>query len=44
MGQIAPHSALKKLPPKREKVETIKILRQANSASTSLAEIGRAHV
>ena len=39
MGQIAPHSALKKLPPKREKVETIKILRQANSASTSLAEL-----
>lgn len=39
MGQFAPHSSLKKLPPKREKVETIKILRQVNKASTSLAEL-----
>lgn len=39
MGQFAPHHTLEKLPPKREKVETIEILRQANKASTALAEL-----
>lgn len=39
MGQNAPYSALEKLPPKRESVETIAILRQANKATAALAEL-----
>ena len=39
MGQKAPHSILEKLPPKRERVETIAILRQANKATAALAEL-----
>jgi len=36
---MTPDSKLEKLPPKTEKVETIKILRQANRAATALAEL-----
>ena len=39
MGQIAPYSLLALLPPVREKIETIKILRQVNNAATALAEL-----
>lgn len=39
MGQNAPYSALEILPPKRESVETIAILRQANKAAAALAEL-----
>jgi len=39
MGQIAPYSQLAILPPIREKIETIRILRQANKAATALAEL-----
>lgn len=39
MGQNAPHSILAKLPPEREKVETIEILRQTNKATAALAEL-----
>jgi Fic family protein len=39
MGQNAPHSKLDKLPPLREKVETIEILRQTNKSSAALAEL-----
>jgi len=39
MGQNAPHYNLDKLPPLQEKVETIKILRQANSSTAALAEL-----
>lgn len=39
MGQNAPYSALEKLPPKPESVETITILRQANKATAALAEL-----
>ncbi len=39
MGQFAPQHTLKKLPPRREKVETIEILRGVNKASTALAEL-----
>jgi Fic family protein len=39
MRQNAPYSALEKLPPKRESVETIAILRQANKATAALAEL-----
>lgn len=39
MGQFAPQHTLKKLPPRREKVETIEILREVNKASTALAEL-----
>jgi len=38
MGQTAPYK-LSKLPPNREKVETIKILRQANKSSLAIAEL-----
>lgn len=38
MGQFASHK-LEKLPPKKEKVETIAILRQATKASAALAEL-----
>ena len=39
MGQMTPDSKLEKLPPKTEKVETIKILRQTTKAATALAEL-----
>ena len=39
MGQKAPYQILKKLPPEREKVETIKILRAFNRATAALAEL-----
>jgi len=39
MGQSAPHSVLDKLPPPRENVETIKILRQTSKSSAALAEL-----
>jgi Fic family protein len=39
MGQIAPHVKLDKLPPLREKVETIGILRQTNRSTAALAEL-----
>ena len=39
MGQNAPHYQLEKLPPLREKVETIEILRQTNKSSAALAEL-----
>ncbi|MBA4409774.1 MAG: Fic family protein [Bacteroidota bacterium] len=39
MGQNAPYPALEKLPPKRESIETISILRQANKATAALAEL-----
>lgn len=38
MGQNTPYY-LEKLPPKREQVETIKILRQTNKATAALAEL-----
>jgi cell filamentation protein, protein adenylyltransferase len=39
MGQNAPHYRLEKLPPLREKVETIGILRQTNKSTAALAEL-----
>ena len=39
MGQNAPHNRLAKLPPLREKVETIDILRQTNKSTAALAEL-----
>jgi len=39
MGQDTPYRILEKLPPKREKVESIKILRIANKATAALAEL-----
>lgn len=39
MGQKAPHFRLDKLPPLREKVENIEILRQTNKATAALAEL-----
>ncbi len=39
MGQNAPHYQLEKLPPLREKVETIDILRQTNKSTAALAEL-----
>lgn len=39
MGQNAPHYKLDNLPPLREKVETIKILRQTNKSTAALAEL-----
>jgi len=39
MGQNAPHNRLEKLPPPREKVETIEILRQVNKSAAALAEL-----
>ncbi len=38
VGQKAPYK-LSKLPPKREQVETLAILRQTNKAATALAEL-----
>jgi len=39
MGQNTPFNHLDKLPPKREQIETIAILRQTNKAATALAEL-----
>ena len=39
MGQNTPHYQLEKLPPLREKVETIEILRQTNRSTAALAEL-----
>ncbi|MGF1587107.1 MAG: Fic family protein [Bacteroidales bacterium] len=39
MGQNAPHFKLELLPPPREKVETIEILRQTNKSIAALAEL-----
>lgn len=39
MGQNAPHFNLELLPPPREKVETIEILRQTNKSTAALAEL-----
>ncbi len=39
MGQSTPHDKLSKLPPLREKVETIEILRQANKSIAVIAEL-----
>ncbi len=39
MGQDTPFYHLEKLPPKREQVETIAVLRQTNRAATALAEL-----
>src|SRR5690554_3869168 len=39
MGQNVPHYHLEKLPPLREKVETIKILRQTNKSTAALSEL-----
>ena len=39
MGQNAPHYKLDKLPPLREKVETVNILRQTNKSTAALAEL-----
>lgn len=39
MRQNAPYNNLNKLPPKKEKVETIKTLKQTNKAATALAEL-----
>jgi len=39
MGQNAPYNKLEKLPPLREKVETIEILRQTNKSTAALAEL-----
>ncbi len=39
MGQNAPHYKLEKLPPLREKVENIEILRQTNKSTAALAEL-----
>ncbi len=39
MGQEAPFRILEKLPPQREKIETLKILREANKATAALAEL-----
>ncbi|WP_421921174.1 Fic family protein [Marinifilum sp.] len=39
MGQNAPYIKLEKLPPLRDKVETIEILRQTNKATAALAEL-----
>ena len=39
MGQKAPYRILAKLPPDRDKIETIKVLREANKAAAALAEL-----
>ena len=39
MRQNAPYSTLERLPPQRESIETIVILRQANKAAAALAEL-----
>ncbi len=39
MGQLIPHSLLKKLPPLKKKVETVEILRQTIKTAAALAEL-----
>ena len=39
MGQDAPYRILDKLPPQREKIETVKILRETVKATAALAEL-----
>jgi len=39
MGQNTPYFKLEELPPLREKVETIKILRQTNKSTAALCEL-----
>ena len=39
MGQNTPYFKLEELPPLREKVETIKILRQTNKSTAALSEL-----
>ena len=39
MGQDAPYRILDRLPPDREKVESIKVLREANKATAALTEL-----
>ncbi|MCB8963610.1 MAG: Fic family protein [Bacteroidales bacterium] len=39
MGQKAPYLTLDKLPPNREEVETINVLRQVSKSATALAEL-----
>ena len=39
MGQDAPYRILDKLPPQREKIETLEILRETNKATAALAEL-----
>jgi len=39
MGQDAPYRILDKLPPQREKIETIEILRETNKATAALSEL-----
>ena len=39
MGQETPYRILDKLPPDRDKIETIKILRETNKAAAALAEL-----
>ena len=39
MGQKTPFYKLDKLPPLREKVENLKILRQTNKSTAALAEL-----
>lgn len=39
MRQNAPYTSLTQLPPPRDKIETIEILRQANKATAALAEL-----
>lgn len=39
VGQMTPYTSLETLPPKRESVETIAILREANKATAALAEL-----
>jgi Fic family protein len=39
MGHKAPHRILEKLPPSRDKIESIKILRETNKATAALAEL-----
>ena len=39
MGQKTPFRVLEKLPPKKEKIETLKILRETNIATAALAEL-----
>lgn len=39
MGQNAPYTPLDKLPPNRQEVETIKVLRQVTKAAAALAEL-----
>ena len=39
MGQDAPYRILDKLPPQREKIETLKVLRETSKATAALAEL-----